>query len=98
MASLIAWVLAALLVVLFLKAMSWRSRAEKGTILGLLLKRGPLTGAQLLDMGLSAGVQTRLRELEREGFVDCHSDGVAHEERGGRPRFYYRISEGLRGR
>lgn len=91
------WILALAIVILAIRASAWRSKAKKGDILSLLLHRGPLTGRALRDAGIGALVYNHLYDLEKDGLVERLSDGLSPPERGGLPRYHYRISEKLRG-
>jgi hypothetical protein len=43
-----------------------------------------------------ANLYLTLRRLEDEGFLSTYTDGIAHPERGGRPRRYWHLESGRR--
>lgn len=79
-----------------IKALMWRSGANKGLILKLLLQHGPLTGRELRTKGVGGSVYGYLLRLEQEGLVDRLDDPQPPPESGLLPIYRYRIAEILR--
>jgi DNA-binding PadR family transcriptional regulator len=88
----LGWAPSGVLVLLWF--VDWRrSRAQRALILSLLERRGEMTGPELKASGVSGRPYLTLRALEEEGLVESRSDGIAHPERGGLPRRYYKLAK-----
>lgn len=84
------WVVAAAVVGFALGRRAKRDNNQRALILSILEKSGEMTGLDLLASGVQGNPYRALADLIDEGVVACRSDGMAHPERGGQPRYYYR--------
>lgn len=71
----------------------WRrgvKRRRRRDTLRFLLVHVPTAGMELCRQARTT--YSDLYELEQEGLVKSESDGIAHPERGGHPRYFYSLT------